>query len=184
MLCRNICNQLLNQYGLTNTGTAEQTDFSTLLIRAEQVNDLDTSLQKLCLCGLLLEFRCRPVNRLISLCFRSWFVVYGFAKYVEHTSKCVLSDRNCNRCAGRYGIHPSYKSVSRTHGDTPYCIITQMLCNLDCQFRSIVSGDFDRFIDFGKLSLTELNIEYRTDNLGNFTNCLICHLFVSSLKYL
>ena len=59
-----------------------------------------------------------------------------------------------------------------------------MLCNLQCKLCVITSLDLDSLIDLGKLSLTELNIEYRTDNLGNFTNCLICDLFVYSLKYL
>ena len=39
-----ITDQLLDQYGLTYTGTTEQTDLTTLLIRAEQVNDLNTCL--------------------------------------------------------------------------------------------------------------------------------------------
>ena len=57
MLCRNISDQLLNQDCLTYTGTAEQTDLSTFLVRAEEVNDLDTCLKDLCLCGLFLKAR-------------------------------------------------------------------------------------------------------------------------------
>ena len=44
MLCRNIVDQLLDQYRFTYTGTTKQTCFSTLLIWAEQVYDLDTCL--------------------------------------------------------------------------------------------------------------------------------------------
>ena len=47
VLCRYVTDQLLNQNGLTNTGTAEQTNLSTLLVRAEKINDLDTCLQQL-----------------------------------------------------------------------------------------------------------------------------------------
>ena len=51
-----ITDQLLDQYGLTYTSTTEQTDLTTLLIRAEQVNDLNTGLQQFCvrrlLCGV------------------------------------------------------------------------------------------------------------------------------------
>ena len=57
MLCRNISDQLLNQDCLTYTGTAKQTDLSTFLVRAEKVNDLDTCLKDLCLCGLFLKAR-------------------------------------------------------------------------------------------------------------------------------
>ena len=47
MLCGNVVDQLLDQYGFSYSCTSEQTDLSTLLIRAEQVNDLDTGLQHL-----------------------------------------------------------------------------------------------------------------------------------------
>ena len=42
-----ITNQLLNQYGFAYTRTAEQTDLSTLLIRAEQIHDFNAGFQKL-----------------------------------------------------------------------------------------------------------------------------------------
>ena len=37
MLCGNITDQLLNQYGLTYTRTAEKADLTTLLVGAEKV---------------------------------------------------------------------------------------------------------------------------------------------------
>ena len=55
MLSRDVTNQLLNQNGLTYTCSTEQTDLSTLLIRAEQINDLNSGLQYLCRGGLLLK---------------------------------------------------------------------------------------------------------------------------------
>ena len=39
-----VVDQLLDQYGLTYTGSTEQTDLTTLLVRAEKINDLDTGL--------------------------------------------------------------------------------------------------------------------------------------------
>ena len=53
VLSRDITNQLLNQNGFTYTCSTEQTDLSTLLIRAEQINDLNSGLQYLCRGGLL-----------------------------------------------------------------------------------------------------------------------------------
>ena len=47
MLGRDIVDQLLDQYGLTNTGTTEQTDLTTFCIRRKQVDDLDTCLKYL-----------------------------------------------------------------------------------------------------------------------------------------
>ena len=44
VLSRDVVNQLLDQYGFTYTGSTEQTDLTTLLVRAEKINDLDTGL--------------------------------------------------------------------------------------------------------------------------------------------
>ena len=55
MLIRDIGDKLLNQHRLTNTGAAEQTDLTTSLIRAEQVNDLDACLEHFCRCRLFLK---------------------------------------------------------------------------------------------------------------------------------
>ena len=58
MLGGDISDKLLNKYGFTYAGTTEQTDLTTLLIRAEKVNDFDTCLKKLSLCGLFFESAC------------------------------------------------------------------------------------------------------------------------------
>ena len=50
MLCSNISDQLLNQDCLTYACTTEQTNLTTLLIRAKKVYDFDTGLQQFCFC--------------------------------------------------------------------------------------------------------------------------------------
>ena len=55
MLCRDILDQLLDQYGLTYAGTTEQTDLTTLGIRRKKVDNLDTCLQDLYNRTLLFE---------------------------------------------------------------------------------------------------------------------------------
>ena len=44
VLSGDVTDQLLDQDGLTYTSAAKQTDLTTLLIRAEKVNDFDTGL--------------------------------------------------------------------------------------------------------------------------------------------
>ena len=48
VFCRDVSDQLLNQVGLTYTGTTEQTDFSTFLVGTEKVYDFNTCLQYFC----------------------------------------------------------------------------------------------------------------------------------------
>ena len=127
VLCRDITDQLLDQYGLTYTRTAEKSDLTTLLVRAQQVNDLDTRLQKFRLRSLLLEFRCRSVDRLIEYVRGRLDIVDRLSQNVEDTSQCIFTDRNRDRSACRNRIHTSHESVGRTHSDTSYRIVTQML---------------------------------------------------------
>ncbi len=183
MLIRDVRDQLLDQDCLAHAGAAEQTDLTASLVRAEEIDDLDPCLEHFRRRRLLLERGRWSVDRLVALCLRSRFVIYRFAKYVKHTSKCTLTHRNRDRRTCRNSIHPSHKSVSRSHGDTSHCIITQMLCNLDRQLSAITSCDLHCIVQLRKLPFAELHIKNRTDNLGNFTNYLICHLFVSSLSY-
>ena len=43
-----VVDQFLNQHGLADTSTTEQTNLSTTGVGGEQVNDLDTGLQDFC----------------------------------------------------------------------------------------------------------------------------------------
>ena len=57
MLCCNVTNQFLNQYGLTYTGTTEQTDLTTFCIRSKKIDNFNTCLKDLNYRALVLECR-------------------------------------------------------------------------------------------------------------------------------
>ena len=56
MLCCNIADKFLNKNCLTNSGTTKQTNLTTLCIRCQKVNYLDTCLKNL-FCRILF-FKC------------------------------------------------------------------------------------------------------------------------------
>ena len=62
MLCRYVVDQLLDQYRLAYSCTAEESDLTTLLIWAEKIYDLDTGLKHFLRRCLILECRSRSVN--------------------------------------------------------------------------------------------------------------------------
>ena len=64
-----VVDQLLNEHGLADTGTTEETDLSTTSVGSEQIDDLDTSDQNLGRGGLVSEGRRLSVDRqeLVSL---------------------------------------------------------------------------------------------------------------------
>ena len=57
----NVTNQLLNEDGLAYTRTSEESDFTTLLIRAEKIDNLDTCFKYLNRNILLFKLRSRSV---------------------------------------------------------------------------------------------------------------------------
>ena len=62
MLCGYIPDKLLNEDCLTNSGSTEETDLTTLRIRSQKVDYLDTCLEHLDNRTLLLERRRLSVN--------------------------------------------------------------------------------------------------------------------------
>ena len=77
LLRSDIMPKLLNQNGLADTGTTEQTDFSAFDIRTEKVDDLDSSFINLRFRGLILEFRRIIVDGMRFLCGESRSIING-----------------------------------------------------------------------------------------------------------
>ena len=68
------------------------------------------------------------MDRPALLRLRSWFVIYRISKKVKYSSQAGISYRNCNRAAGIYCLRAPDKTIGRVHGNTPYDIITNLLC--------------------------------------------------------
>ena len=175
MLGSDVADQLLNQYGLTHSGTAEEADLSALLIWAEQVNHLDTRLQNLRLRGLVCECRCLPVYRIPLHIVRHGFIIDRLPQYIKDSSQSHLTYRNRNGTSGSHSLRSPHETIGWTHGDAAHHIISKMLGNLSNQLASFM-GNLNRIIDLGENPLAELDIKDGTDNLGNFTCILCCHL--------
>ena len=95
-----VVNQLLNQNSFTNTGAAEQANFATLGIGANQIDDLNAGFQNF-RCGLLLLIGgSRAVNGPVRFRLRGGLVVNGFTQQVEHTSQTGITYRDGNGCTG------------------------------------------------------------------------------------
>ena len=176
MLGSDVTNQLLDQDGRTYTGTAEQTDFTTLLIRAEQVYDFDTGLKDFSLGRLFLEGRSFSVDWKVFFHLWPFFIVNWLAQYIENTAQRILTNRYGNRRAGCNGVHTTSQTIGGSHCDTSYGIVTKILCNLNGQAAAVFQRNSDCLVDFRNLALGELDIHDRTDDLCDLTSILFCHL--------
>ena len=138
MLCRYVVDQLLDQYRLAYSCTAEKSDLTTLLIRAEKIYDLDTGLKHFLRRCLILECRCRSVDRPVLDILRRVDLIDRITQNVEHASERILSDRHADRSARGDCLHTAHKSVRRSHGDTSDRIITQMLGRLNDKLTTVL----------------------------------------------
>ena len=178
-LC-DVVNQLLNQDGFAYTGAAEQTDFTALCIRADEVNDLDAGFQNIYCTLLLLKGRSRTMD------FPFFFGLYRFAvvnrltEQVEHASQRLLADRYANRSTGIDCLCASNQTVRRAHRDAAGGVVADVLCHLSDDGLAVVIY-FQCIEKVGKLSVCKFYIKYRSDNLRHGTHVLLVHAHFSFL---
>ena len=174
MCCRYVVDQLHDQDGLTYSRTAEQTDFTTLCIGANQVYDLDTGLQNLGRRYLLLVSRSLTVDGPVLLRLRSRLIVYRVAQKVEYTAKALLAYRNLDGLSGIQGLCSSDETVSGVHGDTADRIVADLLCHLNGQLRTVVI-DFNGVQQRRQLVVSKPDVQYGAGDLHYLTNVFFTH---------
>jgi hypothetical protein len=87
-------NQLLNEDGLSDTGTSKETNLSTTGVRGQQVDDLDTSDEHLGGGGLLNELRGIGVNGSHLGSLDRTALVDGVTSDVHDTTEGTATDGN------------------------------------------------------------------------------------------
>jgi peptide chain release factor 1 len=112
-------NQLLNEHGLADTGTTEQTNLTTTGVGGEQVDDLDTGDENLGLGGLVNEERGVSVDRLELSSLDGATLVNGVTSDVDDTAQgagtdgdldggtSVVSGNTTGQTLGTYGSNES-----------------------------------------------------------------------------
>ena len=108
MLICYVTDQLLNQYGLTYTGAAEQTDLTALGIRAKKVDDLDACLKDFRRRFNLRKLRCGSVNRYtLDIRVQRAFAIDRLTDNIKHTAERTFADRHHYRAAGICDLYAS-----------------------------------------------------------------------------
>ena len=153
MLCSDVVDKLLDEHRLSYSGTSEESDFSTLLVWAEQIYNLYSCLKHLLRCSLLLKARRRSVDCPFLLCLWRLILIDRLSEHIEHSSKCILPHRHRNRCSCCDSIHAADETISRSHGDTSDCIVAQMLCNLNDQLSAVFQRHLDCIVYLRQITL-------------------------------
>ena len=142
-----IVNQLLDQHGLSYTGSTEQTDFSTFQIGFQQIDHLDTGKQHFLRSGKVFKFGRILVDRLCALNRQMMHTVDGFSHHVHHTSSDLLSHRHGNWFTGRIDFHPSLQAVGTVHGHRAHGILSDVLLHLNNKYTTVIAFDSQSIVN-------------------------------------
>ena len=143
--------QFLDEDGLTNAGAAEQTDFTALGVRCQQVDDLDTGFQDLNYRTLVTERRCRTVNRPLFVGLDFTGIVNRLTQHIEHSAQGRCAYRHLNAGTGRKDFHILCKALCGGQADAADNAVAHMLRNFHhAGFTAVVDGEC--ILDHRKLS--------------------------------
>ena len=129
-LC-DIIDQLLDQHGLTYSGTTEKSDLSSFQIRLQQVNNFDTSVKDLLGSRKILKLGRFPMNRQRMVLIQITETINRITDNIHDPSSDLPANRHRNRSSGSDRLHPSTQTISGIHRHTTCRLLTDMLLNLN-----------------------------------------------------
>ena len=169
----NVVDKLHDQHGLTYTSTTKQTDLSTLHVRLEQVDDLNTGRKNFLVSRELFELRSLTMDRVSTLHFKLLHAVDRLTDYIQHSAFDLLACRHNNRTACWDSLQATLQTVGVIHSYATYGVLTDMLLDLNNKVTAVWTLYLQSLINLRKhlfrifaLGL-EINIDNRADDLGD-----------------
>ena len=170
MLGRDVSDQLLNQDRLTDTCTTEQTDLTTLCVRCQQIDDLDTGLENLLYRILVLELRRLPVDLPVLLCLRCRLSIDRIAQHIKQSAEGLLTYRNSDSGTCIRDDHVPLESLGCTQHDAAHDALPHLLCHLHDTLSAMIIY-LKCSLDLRKRCGIKRHIDDRSHHLHDFS-CL------------
>jgi peptide chain release factor 1 len=162
-----VVDELLNEHGLADTGTTEETNLSTTGVRGEEIDDFDTGGQNLGRGRLLDERGSLGVDRQVLGGLDGATLVNGVTSDVHDAAQSRRTDGDGDGSTSVKGLSTSDETLRTVHGNAADDVFTQMLGDLEDQLLAIVLG-LQGVQNGRELSAIELDIDDGTDDLVNF----------------
>ncbi len=163
---RDVVDQLHDDDGLADAGTAEQADLAALGVGREKVDHLDACDQDLGFGRLVDEGGRGPVDRRGAGCLDRPALVYRLAHHVEDAAQRLGPDRHADRIAGVAHLLAADETVGRVHRDGAHGRFAEMLGDLEHQAPAVLAGDVQRVQDRRQLAL-EMDVDDGPGDLGD-----------------
>ncbi len=173
MTLSNVVDELHDKHRLTHTGTSEESDLTTLQVRLQQVDDLDTGCQHLLGGREFLKLRSLTVDGISTLHGELFHTVDRLTDHVQHTTLNLFTRGHHDRCAQWYCFQSTLQTVGIVHSHTANGILTDVLLHLDDNLFAVRTFNRHSFVNlrqhfFRIQSLgIEIHVDHRTDNLRN-----------------
>ena len=174
-------NHFLDEHGLSNTGTTEETNLSTLHIRSEQVNDLDARLEHGGAWLELVEVWSRTVNVPTLFNALNNRHVEWLAEHVEHVTKHCVADRHRDATTGVANGSSAEESIGWLHADATNASLANLLgdfCGDGYLLAIKLDVHLNRAIDFWQCVWWKLGVNHRSGDCDDSAllegGCVVC----------
>ena len=169
---RDVVDEFLNEYGLTDAGAAEKPDLAAPAVGREKVDDLDARLEDFDFRRLLDELRGRPMDGRAHLGLHRGAVVDRVTDDVENAAEALGPDRHRDGAARVSYGHSAHEPVGRVHRDGADRVFTEMLRHLErevvLRVRNAGIRQFEGVEDLRQFAVGELDVDDVTDDLDDF----------------
>jgi hypothetical protein len=164
VVLRDALDHLLDEHGLADACTAEESDLSAEHVRREKVDDLDAGLEQLGLRLELVECRGLAVDRpaLGDLDRLATLVVEDVADDVEHLALGDVAHGNRDRLTRVAHLLAADESVGRVQRDGADQVVSEVLCDLEGDLGGhVTDGErgLEGVVDAGDRVVGELDVD-------------------------
>ena len=159
-----VTDQFHHVHGLADTGTTEQTDFTALGERADQVDNLDASFQQLVGASLFGIARRRAVDFPLLFFTDGAGFVDRVAQHVHDPAQGRFTDRYGDGLARAVDVQATLEAFGRTHRNGTYHAVAQLLLNFQGGFGA---NYFQRFINTRHLVTRKFHVDDGADDLND-----------------
>ncbi|GBE59641.1 cellobiose phosphorylase [Babesia ovata] len=163
VLLGDVVNQFHNQHCFTDTGTTEQTDLTTLSVRSQQIDDLNTGDQKRFVGALVAERHGLAVNRQTLGVGDGSATVQGVTRDVHDTAQGGLADGHSDWTTTVYNFLPASETLRGAHCDRAGHAVAQVL--RDLQTQTTLRGLHPQRVKDWRRRAIELDIHNSSDDL-------------------
>src|SRR5829696_4954240 len=164
-----VADQLGDNDSLPDSSAAEDAGLATLSEGGDKVDDLDAGLEDLDGGRLVLESRCRSVNRIPGRRDDRTGLVDRLADDIEDAAECLRADRDGDGAAHILHRCATTETVGGTHGDSAHRIVAEVRLRLQGEDGAVVPGHLERVVDLRQHVRRELHVDHRAGDLQDRT---------------